>query len=482
MFGLHRSVKTARATAGRGLASMRGDATQRGHVDVADNYAVMGWATSAERDPELVDVLVDGVPVATLRAALYRRDLEDAGIGDGRHGFRYRFEDAIALMDDATIEVRHHFTGESVRPGPIHVPGALSGESRFRPALGQPFATVLSGTRSRDGAVLRCAATVISVSRPVSARCHQPGIRVVDFACPPIEEQLQPHPDWSWSTAKAYRVTFVLEIPATTDAPAALVEFETAQPLDDQGARRSLLPLTLCVALREDWHTVPQIGNMTRVAGHAVDVDLYVNGGVQTAHKLDRMVAAYLEHGDAARFLDWGAGSARVAVPLKRLFRKDARVVGVDVDEVNVGWARGQLPDVPMSISPLYPPLSFPDDSFDVVYGISVMTHLPQAAQQVWLRELRRVLRPGGLCILTTHGDHFILGAPRTAQVVREIATYGISDHIRDDVIAVSEPGFYRSTFQLREQVLKTWATVMPVVAYLPCANQLQDVVVMRRD
>jgi ubiquinone/menaquinone biosynthesis C-methylase UbiE len=45
--------------------------------------------------------------------------------------------------------------------------------------------------------------------------------------------------------------------------------------------------------------------------------------------------------------------------------------------------------------------LSFPSDFFDRVYSISVIEHIPGTGDTECLREIARVLRSGGLCLLT---------------------------------------------------------------------------------
>jgi SAM-dependent methyltransferase len=45
--------------------------------------------------------------------------------------------------------------------------------------------------------------------------------------------------------------------------------------------------------------------------------------------------------------------------------------------------------------------LSFPDNSFTKVYSISVIEHIPEEGDTECLREIGRVLRPGGLCLIT---------------------------------------------------------------------------------
>ena len=44
---------------------------------------------------------------------------------------------------------------------------------------------------------------------------------------------------------------------------------------------------------------------------------------------------------------------------------------------------------------------------FDCVYAISVFTHMSEELQFSWMRELRRIIRPGGYVLITTHGESF---------------------------------------------------------------------------
>ena len=44
------------------------------------------------------------------------------------------------------------------------------------------------------------------------------------------------------------------------------------------------------------------------------------------------------------------------------------------------------------------------DETFDLIYAISVFTHLTEELGRAWIAELRRLLRPGGLLMFTVHG------------------------------------------------------------------------------
>ena len=53
----------------------------------------------------------------------------------------------------------------------------------------------------------------------------------------------------------------------------------------------------------------------------------------------------------------------------------------------------------------LIPPLDLHDNSIDVLYSVSVFTHLSKEMHFRWIEEIKRVLKPGGLFIGTFHGD-----------------------------------------------------------------------------
>jgi hypothetical protein len=73
------------------------------------------------------------------------------------------------------------------------------------------------------------------------------------------------------------------------------------------------------------------------------------------------------------------------------------------VDEVNVKWCKANLSEIEAEICHFYPRLDITSLSIDVTYGVSVMTHPTEGAQFARLKELRRVLTAGGICILSTH-------------------------------------------------------------------------------
>jgi SAM-dependent methyltransferase len=73
-------------------------------------------------------------------------------------------------------------------------------------------------------------------------------------------------------------------------------------------------------------------------------------------------------------------------------------VVGVDGSAEMLAHARAANPDVPLQRADLQN-LPFPNATFDVVLSIEVLRYLPEPA--LALREMARVLRPGGVLVAT---------------------------------------------------------------------------------
>lgn len=106
---------------------------------------------------------------------------------------------------------------------------------------------------------------------------------------------------------------------------------------------------------------------------------------------------------EAGRLLDFGCGCGRVTRHWHRT--PGVEVHGADHDEMLVDWTREHLPFVQAHHNQLNPPLPYEDESFGLVYAISVFTHLTEEVGAAWMSELRRILRPGGILMFTVHGE-----------------------------------------------------------------------------
>lgn len=157
-----------------------------------------------------------------------------------------------------------------------------------------------------------------------------------------------------------------------------------------------------------DAQPVPPAALRARVARSSSRSE-FVRVGRELAHSiLHRLEEAGAPAG--GRWLDFGCGCGRVARALLA-FADLGELVGVDPDERGVAWCRKRLAGR-FLVSPQHPPLPFEDDAFDVAVAVSVFTHLDQEPQMDWLRELRRVLRPGGVLLASTHSPELTYMRP----------------------------------------------------------------------
>ncbi|HWF26677.1 MAG TPA: class I SAM-dependent methyltransferase, partial [Solirubrobacteraceae bacterium] len=101
--------------------------------------------------------------------------------------------------------------------------------------------------------------------------------------------------------------------------------------------------------------------------------------------------------------LDFSCSSGRVVRPLAAAL-PDVHWHGCDPNAGAIGWAGEHILEVDFFVSETSPPLPFDDGSLDLVFAISVWSHYSEVAALRWLTEMRRVIRPGGHLMLTTHG------------------------------------------------------------------------------
>lgn len=86
--------------------------TYQGKHEIADCARIDGWAwdTSQPNTPISVDIYVDGVRRATVRANLARYDLSRAGIGNGSHGFTSSLPASLQDGQTHVITVKYNGT------------------------------------------------------------------------------------------------------------------------------------------------------------------------------------------------------------------------------------------------------------------------------------------------------------------------------------------------------------------------------------
>ena len=129
----------------------------------------------------------------------------------------------------------------------------------------------------------------------------------------------------------------------------------------------------------------------------------FYESGIRTAGPIAYAVIDQRGSFSGLDVLDFGCGVGRQLLQLSRHYPLN-RYSACDIDRYSVDYISSHYPGVNACVNSFRPPLPFESNSFDVIYSVSIFSHLNPDDQLLWLKELARVIRPGGLVLLTTEG------------------------------------------------------------------------------
>ena len=225
----------------------------------------------------------------------------------------------------------------------------------------------------------------------------------------------------------------------------------------------------------DDALPVPPPRLIVRVAGTA-DVGWFIESGrLGAASVRGALQRQGVELEDLDTMLDFGCGCGRVTRNWVGL--TSVHVSGTDLNGPAVDWCRRYLPFARFEENGLEPPLVFGDDSFDLVYALSVFTHLTADLQVAWRDELRRVIRPGGFLLVTTHGTSYL---PRLEREERERFERGELVVRWADVAGTNLCSAYHPEAYLRGPFADGFE-LLELEAQGATGNPTQDLVVLRK-
>jgi SAM-dependent methyltransferase len=136
--------------------------------------------------------------------------------------------------------------------------------------------------------------------------------------------------------------------------------------------------------------------------GRGDPFEAYEQLGGETREKLEELLPDDWSF-EGKRVLDFGCGAGRTL----RHFLPEAGTAefwGVDIDAPSIDWLQKVLsPPLHTQLAPVDPPLGLEQGSFDLIWAISVFTHLTDTSIP-WILELHRLLKPEGLLVATYMG------------------------------------------------------------------------------
>ena len=138
-----------------------------------------------------------------------------------------------------------------------------------------------------------------------------------------------------------------------------------------------------------------------------IDYKKYYTDSIETAQWLKKHFEKHCELKNK-RILDWGCGPGRIIRHLPQIIGNNCEFYGTDYNAKSIDWCKKNIPSAQFNLNTIEAKLPYPDHFFDVIYGISIFTHLSEEMHFAWKNELLRILKPGGIMFQTLHGDNFI--------------------------------------------------------------------------
>lgn len=228
---------------------------------------------------------------------------------------------------------------------------------------------------------------------------------------------------------------------------------------------------------------LPDAERRMRVWGSDIEDTFYLEG-FSTFKKLELALQRTTGRtfSDFKNILDWGCGCGRVTRNFYSM--PNARVVGLDIDWDNINWCREHLDFGEYHVAPLIPPTNLNGESYDLIIGVSVFSHLKEPDQRLWLRELLRLAKPGAILLMSTLGDS------AAARSHWDAATW--SQWQKDGLLVASDSSgvgsiigdehYYATVFLTEKYIRQNWTRDFEILDFIPAyITNLQDLVVMQK-
>jgi len=247
--------------------------------------------------------------------------------------------------------------------------------------------------------------------------------------------------------------------------------------------RRALVPL-------------PPQEQMDLVAGTGNRKFLHT-GATQYEMLKNIMANLALKPEEIGNILDFGCGVGRTL----RYFYKHLgrnKFYGCDINKAAIKWLQNNMPFGQYDVNNELPTLSYKDEFFDLVYSISIFTHLTEEHSFDWLEELKRITKKGATIILTTHGERVLEVArkdPAVCGLTVEDVSKAEAEMARGNFIFIRQnysmsdpltphlnPDSYGFVFTPRRYLEKTWGKYFDIVEIREGAlDNWQDAVIMQK-
>lgn len=198
-----------------------------------------------------------------------------------------------------------------------------------------------------------------------------------------------------------------------------------------------------------------------------VSDDSFLNGGFNDMLSVMNILEVYGYN--LGSVVEWGVGCGRLmrALPAELI----TNCIGLDVDPVNIEWCSSFMPYGTYGTLEPFGKMPLKDNSVDVLYSYSVMTHLCAVAEIHWLKEINRVLKGTG--IISVHGLYSTATIapwnihPEFISMWMERG-FVESNMNNEDIVDVVPDLYYQDTAHTPEYINRMWSKYINVIDIIP--------------
>ncbi|VEP12682.1 conserved hypothetical protein [Hyella patelloides LEGE 07179] len=231
--------------------------------------------------------------------------------------------------------------------------------------------------------------------------------------------------------------------------------------------------------------------NLRRITS-GPSIPSYVESGERIAKSLrEGLKTANKKITDVENVLDFGCGAGRIAQYFSEY--DEISFTGCDPNPNLIEWLSHNYHSRTFYNTKFHPPLPFESNTFDLIYSVSVFTHLSEKLQFSWLQELQRVLRQDGIALITVLGKH---GANRddrlglSNNLTKRLAEKNFifkrtsGTKLQTELVnpnAADEDEIYGLTYHSKQYIYQNWQDFGDIVDIKDgVIDDLQDLVVLK--